>query len=109
MSRFPLVTLTPSPAAHAPAKWVITAHQAPRERGRKQKGHFSPRANKQQNTFSAVVLINGLWFKVLKVSCTRHHLSCRSELRNQLQVTVLPNPWQIPELQHLQRAFLCLS
>lgn len=76
MSRFPLVTLTPSPAAHAPAKWVITAHQAPRERGRKQKGHFSPRANKQQNTFSAAVFINGLWFKVLKVSCARRHLSC---------------------------------
>jgi len=84
MSRFPLVTLTPSPAAHASAKWVIAAHQAPRERGRKQKGHLSPRANKQQKTFSTVVFINGLWFRVLKVSCARHHLSCRSEPPGQL-------------------------
>lgn len=83
MSSFPLVTLTPSPATHAPTKWVITAHQAPRERERTLKGHFSPPPSKQQNIYSVVVFINRLEFKVLKVSWAKHHLSCCADFKNQ--------------------------
>lgn len=84
MSRLPLVTLTPSAAAHAPTEWVIAAHRAPSERERTQKGHFSPPPGKQQNAKSVVAFANGLGFKVLKVSWARRRLSCCADSKNQL-------------------------
>lgn len=90
----------PLPSRHSDAiarlprasKWVITAHQAPRERERTQKGHFSPQQTAEYVQF--VVFINGLGFKVLKVSWAGHHLSCCADLRNQLCVTSLTNSWE---------------